>query len=223
MNQNARKFLPALVLLVGVLFISGIRQQYVMKPVEPMRAIPQTFAGAVGTDTTIDTLEQKVAGMNDFVMRKFKTDSGTPFSIYVGYYERQVQGRTIHSPKNCLPGAGWEISSSTRVPIDNGNPATGLANRVVLANQGQRALVYYWYQGRGRIEASEYRVKWDLLHDAAMYGRTEEALVRIVIPIAPQKLSGDEAVLAKADSLALSIARPLATSVYKVLPPFRRG
>ena len=41
----------------------------------------------------------------------------------------------------------------------------------------------YWYQGRGRIQANEYLVKWNLLRDAALRQRSEEALVRIVVPI----------------------------------------
>ena len=56
-------------------------------------------------------------------------------------------------------------------------------NRYLLANKGAQALVYYWYEGRGRVEPSEYRVKWNLIRDAARYGRTEEALVRIVVPV----------------------------------------
>ena len=224
MNKNTRLFLPAVVLFVGVLFISGIRQQYVMKPVQHMREIPATFAGVTGADTTIDDQEQKVAGMSDFVLRQFKADSAraqSPFSIYVGYYDRQVQGKTIHSPKNCLPGAGWEIMQNERVAL--GNDTTKLVNRVLLTNKGYRALVYYWYQGRGRIASNEYRVKWDLLRDAALYGRTEEALVRIVIPLPPLSAKAGESAIANADSLAQTVAVPLAASVYKVLPAFNKG
>jgi EpsI family protein len=55
--------------------------------------------------------------------------------------------------------------------------------RYLLAKQASRALVYYWYQGRGRVSSNEYKVKWELLRDAALKGRTEEALVRIVLPL----------------------------------------
>ena len=44
-------------------------------------------------------------------------------------------------------------------------------------------LVLYWYQGRGRIQANEHLVKWDLSRDSALRQRSEEALVRIVAPI----------------------------------------
>ena len=53
----------------------------------------------------------------------------------------------------------------------------------MLVNSGQKAVVYYWYQGRGRVESNEYRVKLQLLRDSALRGRTEEALVRVVVPV----------------------------------------
>jgi EpsI family protein len=205
-----------------VLFISGVREQYVTKPVMPMDSLPAVFEGVAGKDVAVPMDQQKIAGMDQFMYREYKLDS-TSFSTYVGYYNRQVQGKSIHSPKNCLPGAGWDIMENTPIPLasDAGSP---LINRVVLANKGARALVYYWYQGRGRIASNEYRVKWDLLRDAALYGRTEEALVRIIVFVPPApvgKDGGADAALVRADSLARRVALPLSQSVYKVLPPFR--
>jgi hypothetical protein len=80
----------------------------------------------------------------------------------------------------------------------------------MLANQSARALVYYWYQGRGRTEASEYRVKWNLLRDAALRGRTEEALVRIVVPIVPG--------MENPDAIAEAMAKKLPGEVWEKLP-----
>lgn len=225
MNAKLAPFLPAGILLVGVMFISGIREQYVVKPPQPMTAITSVFDGLKGTDRDIPAEEQRVAGMDQFMMREFKseTDSSHAFSVYVGYYNRQVQGKTIHSPKNCLPGAGWDIMENDPVPLNAATPGSPTINRVVLSNKGQRALVYYWYQGRGRIESNEYRVKWDLLRDAALYGRTEEALVRIVVYVAPSKSGVDlktDPNVQKADAIVKRVAPSLATEVYKVLPAF---
>lgn len=234
MNVKIAPFLPAAVLLAGVLLISGVRQQYVMKPAAPLESLPSVLEGVTGRDVVVPDEEQKIAGMDEYMYREFRVDSASVFSTYVGYYNRQVQGKSIHSPKNCLPGAGWDIMTSEAITVDGMMPAAAVAsanarkpvvNRVVLANKGARALVYYWYQGRGRIASNEYRVKWDLLHDAALYGRTEEALVRIVIYVAPaptttKSATGPDSALINADALALRIVRPLAQSVFKVLPPF---
>ena len=220
MIRSAQIFFPSIALGAGCLLVSGIREQHTVKSPKPMSAVAARFEGFDGKSLVIDSAEQRVAGMSDYALRTFGPDSNPLFTVYVGYYERQVQGKTIHSPKNCLPGAGWEILSANRIASPSVAPQ-GTINRVLLANRGNQALVYYWYQGRGRLESSEYKVKWNLLRDAALFGRTEEALVRIVVPI-PRAQQGDVAArdeaIKNADALALRVAAPLTDAVTAVLP-----
>lgn len=151
-----------------------------------------------------------MAGMDSYISRLYTRDSTGVFSMYVGYYESQTQGRTIHSPKNCLPGGGWEpVSAGSRVVAIGEDSVT--VNRYVIENKGNRAVVYYWYQGRGRVAWNEYAVKWDLIRDKALHGRSEEALVRLVIPV----ISGEEDA---ADQLAASVTRDLVGQVAAALP-----
>ena len=130
-------------------------------------------------------------------------------TVYGGYYDSQTQGRTIHSPKNCLPGSGWEALESEMATVETPNGPVSV-NRYLLQNEDVRALVLYWYQGRGRVQANEYLVKWDLLRDAVLRQRSDEALVRIVVP-----LSGSEE-----DSfrLARSVAETLVPALDQALP-----
>jgi EpsI family protein len=86
-------------------------------------------------------------------------------------------------------------------------------NRYLLKNGRMHAVVYYWYQGRGRIVATEYAVKLNLLRDAALKGHTEEALVRIVLPV-----TGAQAAQAEADELGLRMAARLIEEVERALP-----
>src|SRR5687768_11014618 len=103
------RFAPAVMLAGGVMLIMGAREQKQMPPRTPMTAITLDAPGYASRDTVIDAEERKVAGMSDYVLRFFQRDTADlGFSVYVGYYDYQVQGKTIHSPKNCLPGAGWE-------------------------------------------------------------------------------------------------------------------
>lgn len=221
MNQ-AFKFVPAATLALGVLLVAGVRAQYTMPPVEPLSTLPTTYVGYSSRPVVVAEEEQKVAGMSDYSLREFMRDSNVVFSVYVGYYDKQVQGKTIHSPKNCLPGAGWEVMSSEVKPAPGVGIASQTVNKVILANKNARALVYYWYQGRGRIESNEYKVKWDLLRDAALHGRTEEALVRIVVPIVTGRTDTTDNTVerssAEAKVLADSVAVALIPVVYGVLP-----
>jgi len=204
------RWIPAGILSVGCLLLLSVQRQFVATLRAPLSTIQVEAPGYTPTDGTIDPEEQRVAGMSHYLYRVFdRKATEDAFSVYVGYYEQQTQGRTIHSPKNCLPGAGWDALSSERRTLETAaGPLT--VNRYMLANKGARALVYYWYQGRGRTEASEYKVKWNLLRDAALRGRTEEALVRIVVPITPT--------IGNPDSLATSMAKQLVTEVREKLP-----
>ena len=60
------------------------------------------------------------------------------------------------------------------------------------------------------MASSEYAVKWDLLRDAALTGRTEEALVRIVVPIVDE--------VPNPDAIATEAAQTLIPEVERLLP-----
>jgi EpsI family protein len=207
---------PATILAVGVLLLQGAGRQHRMELRAPLdETISLHLVERAGRDTTIAREEAAVAGMTSYLLRRYGTDLetlGADFSLYVGYYDSQTQGRTIHSPKNCLPGAGWEpVSSGTAVIATVDGPVT--VNRYVIQNGTSRAIVLYWYQGRGRVAASEYAVKWDLLRDAALRGRTEEALVRVAVPV-DGKEDGESA----AFDLAARVAGSVIPSVFLALP-----
>ena len=131
------------------------------------------------------------------------------YQLYVGYYNRQTSGKTIHSPRNCLPGSGWEpLTNSVSTIATAAGPVQ--VNRYLIQNGKRQALVLYWYQGRGRVASNEYLVKWDLVRDAALRRRSEEALVRVMVPL---KGSEDAAF-----ELASKVAGRLVRSVGSALP-----
>ena len=208
-----QRWLPAGVLTAGCSLLLLTGQQRSMALVQPLSGLPTQILGFDGKDVVIRPEEQAIAGMSSYVLRTFGK-TGTDFSVYVGYYEAQTQGKSIHSPKNCLPGAGWEpmAAGTTAVPTARG-PVT--VNRYLLGKGTSTALVYYWYQGRGRIASNEYAVKWDLLRDKALWGRSEEALVRIVVPA-----TGPQAAM---DSLATHVATVLIPEVEARLPASPRS
>lgn len=217
-----RAFVPAVVLLVGCGFVWQTHSQRQMPLAAPLSSIIPSLDGYAVADLHIGDDERRVAGMSDYVARAYKRDSAPAFQTLVSYYDRQGQGKTIHSPRNCLPGAGWEVlNGGTRSVVVDG--VSHDVNHYVLKNGMATDVVYYWYQGRGRVVASEYRVKWNLLRDAALLGHTEEALVRIVIPVrlpAGSSASSPAAqpVLAAADSLGDGIAQRLIREVTRALP-----
>lgn len=209
--RDAQRWIPGGLLAAGCILTLGGGRQKQMPLTAPLASLPTVLASYHGADVAISEAEQRAAGMSTYLYRSFRSDSGRGFTVYVGYYERQTQGKTIHSPKNCLPGAGWEALESTRAEVPT--PEGGAQVNQYLLQQGtQRALVLYWYQGRGRVAASEYRVKWELLRDSALLGRSEEALVRIVVPLGP---SQD---FSRARALAQAVAADLIPDLARLLP-----
>lgn len=208
-------WIPVAILLIGLAGLQSARSQVDMPLVRPLsETIPDSLIGLAGTDQAIKPEELEVSGVSTYAFKVFGgTGDPTQLSLYVGYYEAQTRGKTIHSPKNCLPGAGWEPVESSEIPVDlDGYRFT--VNRYLLENKGRRALVYYWYQGRGRISSNEYRVKWEQIRDRAIAGRSDEALVRIVVPISPK------VTVSAADSIALLATQGVVKPIYSSLPPF---
>lgn len=218
--SKLQRFYPAAALFVGCAFVWNARSQEAVPLDAPLSTILRDVPGYRVEDQVISDEEQRIAGMTDYIARVYWRDSVPVFTTFVSYYERQTQGKTIHSPRNCLPGAGWEVLTAGRTMVQVGGQSHEV-NQYVLKNGTATALVYYWYQGRGRIVANEYTVKWNLLRDAALAGHTEEALVRIVVPVmtprgadsAASKQAFDEA-----NALAAKMAVQLIRDVERVLP-----
>lgn len=210
--RNWQRWIPGGLLASGFLLNSTLisRRSGPVELVSPIEAVATSALGAKGQDLTISDDERRAAGMTSYVMRQYEPANVLPFSIYVGYYDEQRQGKSIHSPKNCLPGAGWEPVDSRPMTITT---AAGpvVVNRYQLVRSDSTAMVYYWYQGRGRVAHDEFRVKYELLRDAARYGRTEEALVRIVVRVGKDDVTA-------ADRIAQDVGAQLVIQVDKVLP-----
>lgn len=159
----------------------------------------------------------KVLGLDDYLTRLYAKPDRTTADLYVGYWRSQRQGDTMHSPQNCLPGAGWEpVSEGLLTLPDPRNPeaAPVSVNRFVIQKGLEKQLVLYWYQGRGRIVGSEYWSKIYLVLDAARLNRTDAALVRVVVPVADTSPEAEAA----AEKSAVGFVNQLLPALTKFLP-----
>ena len=110
-----------------------------------------------------------------------------------------------------LPGSGWELAEPGAVEI---KPADGSrafeANRYVIAHGGDRQLMIYWYQGRGRAVASEYHDKLYTVLDSIRLRRSDGAMVRVLVPV-----RGSEA---EASEIAAQFAAQVAPNLAPYVP-----
>jgi EpsI family protein len=165
----------------------------------PLDRFPMAVADWTGHRLpALDPEVSRVLGADQYLNRRYARSSGSPVDLFVAYYHSQRQGDAIHSPRNCLPGAGWQpvASSTVALPLSEGAAAT--VNRQVIEKGAERRIIFYWYQGRGRIVASEYANKAWLMFDAVRSGRSDGALVRAMTDATEEAEQGARAFLARA-------------------------
>lgn len=134
---------------------------------------------------TVDQDSKDLLKADDLLLRFYRNDAtGRSATLFVAAFRSQRNGKSPHSPKNCLPGSGWTQLSSDFYAIDVGGPAPIVVNRYIIQHGDEHDLALYWYQSRDRIVASEYSAKFWVMADAIRLNRTDTALVRVILPIA---------------------------------------
>lgn len=208
-----RRFAPALVLCLGVVLRFTIQPQ-ASRPLEmPLAGFPSDVAGfAQERELDVPETQRRLLAADALLHREYAAPDGQSLTLYIAYYGTQKKGRSIHSPRNCLPGSGWEPVTHDRLITRTVYGRTRINRYVIEHGSGGRALVYYWYQGRGRVAADEYAVKAELLRDAIVRRRTDEGLVRVVFPLS----SRDD--LATVDALAARTVPELIDTLAGYLP-----
>ena len=163
---------------------------------KPFAEFPLTIAERwQGKEFGLEQNILDVLKLSDYMMRvyvprnddrdasRLTPHDAVPVWLYVGYYQSQGNGATYHSPKNCLPGSGWQFVESDHVPVPVPGSGSITINKVLIQKGLDKQVILYWYQDRGRVIASEYAAKGYLLWDAITKTRTDGALVRISVPV----------------------------------------
>ena len=126
----------------------------------PLGRLPMTIDDWTGQRLAdVDEASKRVLGADDYLNRRYVRGEKSAVDLFVAFYASQRQGDAIHSPRNCLPGAGWQPVAVSTVPFVVNEGRTVTVNRYVIEKEHDRRLVYYWYQGRGRVVANEYANK----------------------------------------------------------------
>jgi EpsI family protein len=188
MTRSTARFLPvALLLIATAIFLHARTRGEVFPPRQALPSFPQQLGSWEGTDVAIDDDALKVLGPGDFLLRVYRDEQSTqpPVDLFIAYFPSQRAGDTIHSPKNCLPGAGWSPVQSSRIMLSMATHAPCPVNRYVIAKGDARQLVLYWYWAHDRGVASEYWAKYYLVADAIRMNRSDGSLVRLKTVMSP--------------------------------------
>jgi EpsI family protein len=205
--------LTACFVLTGVLGARGLQPERVPLR-ESLSTLPLELGAWQGTaDEAFDDEIVRVLGVDEYVNRVYSSSAGH-VGLYIGYYESQREGDTIHSPMNCLPGAGWQPveTGRSRIGVPGMNAAIEV-NRVVIQKGLDRQIALYWYQSHGRVVASEYWSKIFMVYDAARLNRSDAALIRVISPIRLDE-AGPQGALAR----SVAFVQALFPALSKHLP-----
>jgi exosortase D (VPLPA-CTERM-specific) len=175
--------------LIGALVVTSVtgmvtlvmetRDEYI--PERPPFAIfPDTIGPWTGNRLFGIADQMASIGADDYLLSNYRKDS-TPglVELYIAYFDKQTDDKNPHSPKACIPGGGWEISSITRVEKSIGRGRSIMVNKMLIQRGVNQQLLYYWFNLHGRNIADEYKMKAYLLKDRVLLSRTDGALIRI--------------------------------------------
>ncbi len=173
-------------LLVGALLPEVLTKKAVVVPQrEAFATFPDVMGEWVGKKTLLEKVHLDILKPDDYLQADYARPGDLPVNVHVQYFESQSKSKAPHSPKVCIPSAGWEISDLRDQPISISGAGGGnyTMARATIVKGEQSLLVYFWFQQRGRITAHEYETKIWLLHDSLRTGRTDGAMVRLITPL----------------------------------------
>jgi EpsI family protein len=185
MKSYWRFLAAALLLTVTAIFLEARTSNEVVPTREMLASLPHQLGPWTGTDIAIPQDILDILGAGDFLLRVYRSsESPQPYvDLFIAYFPSQRSGDSIHSPKNCLPGAGWSPVESQRVRLSLPGHTPFPANRYVIAKGDDRMLVLYWYLAHDRAVASEYWAKFYLVADAMRLNRSDGSLIRVTTPL----------------------------------------
>lgn len=207
--SGTRFWVMAVILATATIAYSSLRHGERIAPHQPLAMFPMQLGTWNGMDVELPPRVADATGADQILNRAYVSQSGELF-LYIGYYRSQRTGDTIHSPKNCLPGSGWQPVRSEYVQVRTPEGRMVPVALYLVEKGLQRSLVIYWYQSHGRMIASEYWAKFYMVADAIRINRTDAALVRVSVPVA-----GDEAV---ARQQAVSFVEGMLPQLNTIIP-----
>jgi EpsI family protein len=160
----------------------------------PLSGFPTVVGGwRLQQEGVIDKDTQDILKADDVMTRGYASSEGGA-GLFIAYFKTQRQGQSPHSPKNCLPGSGYQQVESGRIDLPIEGEGSIRINQYVVEKGEAQSVVYYWYQSQGRVIADEFAAKFYLVSDSIKHHRSDTALVRVVVPIIAGQTKASEKV-----------------------------
>ncbi len=193
-------------MLLTVVITNFASQSERIRPNRPFSEFPLEIADWQGKKSELDQQVYNILGVEDYILANYRKEASGMVNLYVGFYQSQKEGDIIHSPKNCMPGAGWNIAETSIEPVEMTSTGKSINVIKLLLQKGrEKQIVLYWFQSRGRIISSEYMQKIWLVIDSVTKQRTDGSFVRLISPVAVD------------EQKTLQLLKEFANKVYPIL------
>jgi EpsI family protein len=192
LRSKYARVLTLILLLQGAAFYALARRPEQVPPVAPLMLFPSVFGGWTMTnDIPVEKEIAEYLRADDLLNRIYVNRAGAEASLFIAYFKTQRYGQSPHSPKNCLPGSGWEKVSDEKIPVAvEGWDAPIVINRYVVEHGDDKSVTLYWYHSHNRVIAGEFAARLWLVADSIRYHRSDTALVRVIIPVRDGDIEG---------------------------------
>jgi len=180
------RIVTVVLILQGIVFYAvALRAETTPAP-PPLVSLPPNLDGwQMYKDVQIDQETLDVLRADDTLNRVYLSPQRDSSAfLFVAFFKTQRTGQTPHSPKNCLPGNGYEPLESGTISVTVPGRSQPIAvNRYLTARGDERSVTLYWYQSHDRVIAGEFTAKLWLIIDSIRYRRSDTSLVKVVIPV----------------------------------------
>ena len=186
LNNKYARVLTVLMLIQGIVFYAVALRAENIPAVSPLASFPTDLSGwRMYKDVKIEQETLDILKADDTLNRIYlNPQASSEAYLFIAFFKTQRSGQAPHSPKNCLPGNGYEPIESGPISIAiPGRAEPIVVNRYVTARGDEKSVTLYWYQSHGRIIAGEFSAKFWLIADSIRYHRSDSSLVKVVVPI----------------------------------------
>lgn len=116
----------------------------------------------------------------DYLSRSYVDSQGNKLSLYIGFHDGGPNSGPIHSPKQCLPGSGWNyLKNDVRQVNYNGSEIPYVS--AIYQKDTEKQLFLYWFQVRDQILTNEYALKLAMVKNSMLSNRRDSSFIRLSV------------------------------------------
>jgi len=116
----------------------------------------------------------------DYLSRSYSNSRGDKLSLYIGFHNGGPNSGPIHSPKQCLPGSGWNRLKEDVRQVKFKDDKIPYVS-AIYQKDTDKQLFLYWFQVRDQILTNEYALKLAMIKNSVLSNRRDSAFIRLSV------------------------------------------